>query len=249
MDRKKILKNTNNINKCFKELRNLYKTIPETKGCIDNLDICKGWCCKFQSPSMLYIEFLHIWQSVLRDYEIEEIINLIELCIRTYVSNDITKGCVLWDKETKLCKRHGDLRPFNCFIYGITPDEEFNPRYEYLKEKYKDEITAVIKPQCKLVSIVNGKKITKQDTDGWWNKLVDIEKQLGINKQDIHDGYDGTYRMFHDHLILHICPDNVIENLSRLRLSGELEEKEEVICTIINGLKNNSKTIIEKLKK
>jgi len=58
---KKILKDKNNIKACFKQLRKLYKTLPETKGCIDNIKTCKGWCCRFQSPSMLYIEFLYIW--------------------------------------------------------------------------------------------------------------------------------------------------------------------------------------------
>jgi len=196
---------------------------------------------------MLYIEFLHIWKFILQDYSVEEIINLIESCMRIYLSNDITKGCALWNKDTKLCNVH-TVRPFNCYIYCVTPDEEFNPRYEYLKEKYKDEITAVIKPQCKLASTIDGSSVTKKDTDKWWNQLVEIEEKFGIEKKNINDGYDGTYRMFHDHLLAHICPDNVLENLSRLRLNGELIEKEEVIFTIISNLRTNSEQIIESLR-
>ena len=112
--------NTEAIQKGFNKLVNLYRKIPDTEGCMERLDFCGGWCCKFQSPQVLYCEFLRALDYILKNWEEEEFIELLEKSLKHYLSQELIKGCVLWDSKTKMCKIH-KYRPFNCFVYGITP--------------------------------------------------------------------------------------------------------------------------------
>ena len=166
-------------------------------------------------------------------WKLEKIADIIEDSIRTYLAETTTKGCIFWDKKTFLCKCH-TVRPFNCRIYSITPEEEFQPRIDKFREMYKNDITAIILDQCNLCSIVNHSKLTVNDTDNWWNKIVMVERSLGIKPELINDNPGGTYRMFHDHVLLHTCPDSIMSELSRLRQLGTPEEKE---IAIINFMK------------
>ncbi|MHA1470677.1 MAG: hypothetical protein ACTSSP_08985, partial [Candidatus Asgardarchaeia archaeon] len=51
--------------KAFSRLNRIYDIIPETEGCLDNIEKeggCGAWCCKIQTPQLLYSEFLFIWE-------------------------------------------------------------------------------------------------------------------------------------------------------------------------------------------
>ena len=153
--------------RAFLKLRSIYGSIPGTKGCLENINCgggCNGWCCKIQTPQLLYSEFLFIWNFVSKNWDDEVLCDLFEKCMRNAINDIPSKGCVFFDDKENLCRIH-KVRPYNCRIYGITPDEEFNPRYEKLKEEYKTIIGALIKPQCKLVSTEDGSEITTKNTD------------------------------------------------------------------------------------
>lgn len=227
--------NKNNIDKkkAFIKLNQLYSKIPETEGCIKNLNLpkeesCNGWCCCFQNPQLLYVEFLNTWNYVLNNWSLDEIAGLIESAINNYLTDIVSKSCIFWDRETKLCKQH-ETRPYNCRIYSITPEEEFKPRYERLKVLHQGKFGAVIRDQCDLVSTKDGSEVTTQMTDDWWNELVEVEKFIGIKPNEINDDMGGTYRTYHDHLLLHICPDSVLERLQDLRLYGTPLEKKAAV--------------------
>ena len=172
--------------KAFVAVEKLYEEIPDTRGCMEHINKdpscggCGGNCCKFQNPQLLYIEFMRTWKYVLDTFSKEQQVELIEKVLKNYLSNVPTKGCIFWNKETKLCGQH-KTRPLACYLYGITPDEEFAPKYERLKQYYANDPAAVIMDQCKLVSTIDGRKLTMKDTDGWWHRLVNIEKSIGID--------------------------------------------------------------------
>jgi hypothetical protein len=69
--------------------------------------------------------------------------------------------------------------------------------------------------------------------------LVNIETYIGIDKKQINDKPGGTYRTYHDHLLIFYLPDYLLENLSEVRQFGEVIEKQKVIETILNLVKNN----------
>jgi hypothetical protein len=133
------------------------------------MEVVAAWCCALQTPQVLYCEFLHTWQYIIRNFTHLQISSLVEKCLRKYLYDNSEKACVFFDKDNKICSQH-ESRPYNCRIYGITPDEEFVPRYEKLKVIYPD-----IKPQCNLVSTVNGEAVSKKDIDNWWIELRSIE--------------------------------------------------------------------------
>ena len=124
--------------------------------------------------------------------------------------------------------------PFVDSTDGITPEEEFKPRYEKAKQTYKGIIGAVVRDQCHLISICNGKKITVVDINNHWDQLINIEELIGINKKYINDDIGGSYRTFHDHLLLYMMPDNIMEELQKFRFSKDEKTKRIAVEQFIN---------------
>ncbi len=236
------------IERAIIALEKLYKEIPETKGCLECIEKdkseggCGAWCCSKQNAQVLYCEFIRTWKYILDYWSSEQIADLIEVAMENYVSSLPTKGCIFWDKETKLCKQHKS-RCYNCFLYGITPEEEFRPRYKKLKAFYKDNPLAVIKDQCKLISTINGKEITKSRTTVWWKRLIEIERSLGIKKKDISDKPGGSYLTYHDHLLLQVCSDVIMQQLQMLRVYATDIEKYVAIKGIMDGFRKKMREI------
>ena len=227
------------LDACSK-LDKLYKQIPETKGCLNNInkkDGCGGWCCLIQTPQLLYCEFLNIWNYIKNNWSNDEICDAIEKSMLNVIRGDTTKGCVFFNEETKLCKIH-NKRPYNCYIYGITPDEEFKPRYEKIKELYKDIPSAIIKEQCDLVSTCDSSKTTIFKTNRWWKELVKIEKSIGIEEDDINDKEGGSYRTPHDHILLFLMPENVLSSLAGIRLYDKAEDRILAIKELMSHIRN-----------
>ncbi|MFW6173470.1 MAG: YkgJ family cysteine cluster protein [Elusimicrobiota bacterium] len=244
MPRPKELCKIKLLKKSLNKLNKLYQDIPETKGCMENLPRCQAWCCSIQSPSLLFVEFMNVWDNILHDYSTKEIVGLIKGAVNNYVFFRPDAGCIFFDRNTKYCMCH-KYRPYNCRIYGITPEDEFTLRYERFKEQYKDEMYD-IRDQCSLVEVRNGQKVTTNDTNKWWERLCKIEHYFGVSKSNINDAPDGTYRNFHDHLLLFLFPDDLLSRLTMLRLNRDLpkEEKKKCIESFIDCLYG----IIEKMK-
>jgi len=221
--------------KAFDKLSSLYQKIPDTKGCVENINECRSWCCQCQNPNLVYCEFLRTWNHILKTWDGEQIIGLIKKALHNYLSDLPIKGCIFRNKETYLCDIH-KYRPLNCFLYGITPKEEFDERLEKIKEIYKGQIGAFFREQCTLVETVNGKKVTRQDTDRWWKELKEIETSIGIDKKHIVDQFGGTYLTFHDHLLIYLLPEYLFNNLVSVRQYGNVAEKHKVIETFIRVL-------------
>jgi len=227
--------------KSFKQLKNVYKIIPETKGCIENISKekgCGGWCCKIQSPQFLYIEFLHIWQFIKENWSGDEICDIIHKSMLNVIKGDTTKGCVFFDNETKKCKIH-EVRGYACRLYGITPEKEFKVRYERMKELYKSVPGAVVKEQCNLIKTIDDKKVTVFNTSRWWSQLIQIEKKIGIKEEDISDKQGGSYRMPHDHILLFTMPENILSALAGISLYDNANDKIVAVSDLMGLIKNH----------
>lgn len=216
----------------------LYNKIPNTKGCLENIAKpheqggCGAWCCRLQTPQVLYSEFLNTWNYIVSSFSDLDFESLLERCLRKYLYPNDDKGCVFLNKETNKCSQH-ETRPFNCRIYGITPEEEFKPRYERLKVIYPD-----IKEQCNLVSTTDGRNVTKKDIDNWWLELKSIEIRMGIKNDLINDSFGGSYRTYHDHVLIHILGEQNLSNLSNIRMNGSKLDKERTIQKMMLVLKS-----------
>ena len=236
---------SNKIQKSFSRLHNIYNTIPETQGCIENISKTKGcnaWCCRIQVPQLLYSEFLLIWYFISKNWNDKEICDLFEKCMLNAINEVPSKSCVFFDDEQNLCGIH-KVRPYNCRIYCITPDEEFNPRYEKLKKEYKEFIGAVVKPQCDLVSTCDGSEITVEDINEWWNKLVAVDKSIGIPIKLITDEFGGSYRSPHDHILLYNMPENVLNSLAGIKMYTNYFDKLKAVSEIMFHIRNYFKEI------
>ena len=234
------------VDKIFSKLHNIYKIIPETMGCMENISIvgegCKAWCCRIQTPQLFYSEFLLIWQYISKNWNDDEICDLLEKCMLNAVNEIPSKGCVFLNEKTNQCKIH-KKRPYNCRIYGITPKEEFNPRYEKLKEEYKSILGAVINPQCNLVSTIDGKEVTVEGINKWWNKIIEVERELGIPKDMTNDEMGGSYRSQHDHVLLYNMPENVLNSLAGIKMYKDFAERITAVKEIVLCIRNHFKSI------
>lgn len=206
-----------------------YGKIPSTKGCLEHINLpeseggCGAWCCKLQFPSLLYIEFLNTWNYVISNWTDDQIGNLIKASLKNYFFDSSVRGCVFFDNESNMCSQHG-TRPYNCRVYGIIPDEEFKPRYERLKVLNNE-----VKYQCNLVETENGKSVTKKDTDEWWSLVKQAERAIGIENDYITDDYYGSYRNYHDHILIHLFGEEHMSKLSTVRSHLGEEEKNAII--------------------
>jgi hypothetical protein len=208
------------INEVCQRLNRLYSKIPETEGCQENLDKCTGRCCRLQTPSITFCEFLNFWKYILKNWEYDDIIILIQKSVDRYLNADIKNGCVLFDEKTYLCKCH-ETRSFNCRSYAITPDEEFEERKKHLEEYAKNSKKEIkILDQCNLVRLINGSKLTTKDMDEYFEELMDIEKFL-----ESKTGTKKSYLMPHEHILIYNFTSNMMSNLSTIRMNGTPQEK------------------------
>ena len=213
-----------------KLLNRLYDEIPETSGCLDNIakeNGCGGWCCKYQSPQVMYSEFLNTWHNVMRNWAPERTTKLVMSAVIGYLDSDQNPGCIFFDAENKTCQTH-QHRPYNCRVYAQTPDEEFQPRLARLKVLYPEK---EYRDQCNLVETV-GKKPTKDEMDLWFHHLNLIEKELLGKNAPIHDKEGGTYRTYRDHLLLKVGSAKFLLQLTKMKLKGTTEQKEQFLIDL-----------------
>ena len=114
----------------------LYDGMPQTSGCekcaeINGDDI--HWCCKTMSPSMYYAEFLKVFKQVGEQWSETEKRDLMFRAVRNYLDNGLNKGCVFYDKGCTVYS----VRPFVCRMYGVISQENWDKRWETLKERHR----------------------------------------------------------------------------------------------------------------
>lgn len=223
--------------KIFEELSLLYGKIPETTGCMDwilkseNEGGCSSWCCSKQQPNVLTVEFKSIWNFIINNWRKDSFLLIVEKALISYVFKPQDNPCIFLSKENK-CTIH-DNRPYNCRIYGIIPEEEFKPRYERLKVIYPNT-----RDQCRLIKTIDGRTVSKKDIDVWWDDICNLEKSIGIDGKNIHDGYSGSYRNFYEHVILELMGENGMIFLQKIRLEFSEEEKKDTIKRCLDTLSN-----------
>ena len=121
------------LKKSLFALQNLYRKIPDTTGCMENLGTCKGWCCRVQNPQVLYVEFLNTWESMMTNWSLEDILATVEDAVLNYISTETTKGCIFFDKEK--CIAIGGLN-IDPFIEG-NEGTIGRVRHLYVSNKYR----------------------------------------------------------------------------------------------------------------
>jgi len=212
----------------------LYKQIPCTSGC----DKCpeangenKFWCCKTISPSMFYVEFLRVYKTVQNQWSKTAKASLAMRAIVNYLITDTTnKGCIFWDGK---CMAYAD-RPLSCRMYAVIPKESWDKRVESIKRREGNDF--YIKDQCNLVSVDLGKTITPQQDDQWFAYTQSCERKLGVPEQYIklQDIPGGSYRTFHDHLLLEVLETDAMNKLTKVKITKPPRSDIEAFATILS---------------
>ncbi len=204
----------------------LYNGMPATSGC----ETCKEvngdsafWCCKTQNPSMYYVEFLQVLKVIGDNWDKEKKTDLILRAVKNYLDNSLSKGCVFYDDE---CTIYTD-RPFSCRMYGVISKENWDKRWETLKERQGDNFEA--KPQCTLVSAEE--EITPEMEGKWFLHTRTSEERIGMSLEiiDRHDLGGGSYRTFHDHLLLEFFGEDLLSALTQAKMTDSTEEEVDLL--------------------
>lgn len=231
------------LDKALEKLNKIYKRVPQTNGCLSNISKpiqeggCGAHCCVFNNPSMLYVEYLNTMKNVFNTWSEQKICGLFEKAIRNFLNNNNLKTCIFFDKEKLNCGCHKN-RPLSCQTYGITPELEYNKKYVQLKIRCKNTVQQfMVRQQCNKIKTQNGKIPTTKETDKLFEQIKELEHFIGIKRKDIHDDNHGTYRTYHDHLLIQYFPDNILAQLSHLRLNASQEEKNAVVVNLISVIK------------
>ncbi len=211
----------------------LYDGMPKTHGCDGCPDANgenKDWCCKKQAPSMYYVEFLYVFKHVQQEWRSELRRELLLEAIRCYLDNRLNKGCVFYMGSG--CDIH-KYRPFVCHQYGVIPKANWDKRWKTLKARQGDKFEAL--PQCNLVFAE--KEITAAQEDKWFEHIKSCEARIGVMpaRIELHDEAGGSYRTFHDHLLLEMLGDGVLTILSEARMTNPSQED---INTTVEEMRN-----------
>lgn len=214
----------------------LYNGMPETTGC----EKCKEkngddayWCCRTISPSMYYVEFLKVWLEV-QKWSKKNKAALFIRAITNYLDTGQNKGCIFWDEK---CLVYKD-RPFQCRLYGVIPQDSWDSRIKSIEERDKD---FEYRPQCNMVSVVGDKEITSQDEDKWFEHIKQCEKDIGIPNSivKLHDIPGGSYRTFHDHLLLEVLEIPAMNELTKVKMSkpskADIKAFAEILAEKLSG--------------
>tara|TARA_Y100000034_G_C6894497_1_gene412131 strand:- start:2023 stop:2760 length:738 start_codon:yes stop_codon:yes gene_type:complete len=217
------------------DLQSVYDSLPRTVGCMDSIkkkeDSCGAWCCEEQSPSVWFVELLNAFEKFVFKMDIECFTKLIELCLKKYLLVDKGGGCVFWDRDTKMCLHH-ESRPVNCYFYGVTPQEEFKPRYERLKV-----LNNSIRPQCGLIKLEDGSSfMSRKAIDDSFNKIKQLEEKIGVPKDMLSDSLGGSYRTYPEHILLWMLGEDQMCDLSIMRSSKSVLDKKKFIAAICGNL-------------
>jgi len=193
----------------------LYDGMPETSGCEKCEEVNQEnayWCCLKQSPSMYYVEFLEVWDEM-RTWSKQDKGYIIVRAIKNYLTDDKQKGCIFYDDKCLVYKK----RPYQCRIYGVIPEENWNKRWETLKSREGESFSSL--PQCNLVT--SEKPISAKQDDKWFQHTQDTERKLGLSELTIraHDSENGSYHTFHDHLLLELFPPETLSVLTKVKLT------------------------------
>lgn len=217
------------------KLEVLYESIPGTIGCEKCSDINgdrKDWCCKEQSPSLFYSEFIYIWREVERHWSKRKKLDLIIRAIRNYLANITNKGCIFYDSGCQTYKQ----RPLACRLYGVMPKESWEEREKRIRNIFGEDVK--ISPQCSLVSVNREIPISLEEENKWFLKTREAEQSLGVDSHTImlHDNPGGSYRTFHDHLLMELFSLNFLSMLTQIKMTNP--SKEDVESTLQYLMKN-----------
>jgi len=222
-----INQNKSNLQGPLVSLKVLYEGMPKTFGCDQCFDVNgedKEWCCRKNSPSMYYVEFLYVFKHILKEWSCKHREELLLRSVRNYLDNSLSKGCVLYEGHCSIYEH----RFFSCRQYGVVPKESWDKRWESLKKRQGDKFEAL--PQCTLVSAE--KEITVAQENKWFKHIKTCEERIGVpsSRIELHDDAGGSYRTFHDHFLLEMLGEEAMCILSDSRITNP--SKEDIDATI-----------------
>jgi Fe-S-cluster containining protein len=219
------------INQSVDKLNEIYNRIPATTGC-DGCEAKNGedahWCCRTNNPSMYRVEFLKVWQSVQKWDDDKKVDLFIKAC-KAYLTGSTVKSCIFWDEGCSCYEN----RPYACRLYGVVPHKTWEKRVKYLKQRFGYSLK--IRPQCNLVKTVDGQKIKPEQDQAWFQLISACESMIGVSVDRIklHDNEGGSYRTFHDHVLLSDGYQNILQLLTTIKESNPNDEQIESFLAIL----------------
>jgi len=214
-------------------------------------------CCKIAMPSMNYCEFMNLISEIWDKEDSSSKINIICTSLEYFFRNQFEKfgreifikPCMILSDDGQ-CKYYS-LRPLNCRLYGLWPNDIYTKRVDLFENAYKEYLPREEIPlnkQCPFVKRVDDSvKITQEIIDGLFNSLDNLDKKIG-DFSDAQIKAKENYRSFHDWVLLKIFGEDWLSNLTSFMLGASREiitEQIEILKNIVKEKLGNNLPDIE----
>jgi Fe-S-cluster containining protein len=213
-----VLSNLADIDEQIKYLENAYSELPKTVGCTS-----EGTCCKVQHPHCYYIEFVYMMKHIVDNWPQEKRYELHIKCTENYLNNDINKQCIFLTDDMR-CDIH-KVRDFNCRSFGIIPEDAYRERYKKKKKEFNGKCLSLKRQKDCCLNVAPESFISQEKLDDIFNKIYEMDKSIGVDKQSIEN--TDNYMTFHDHYMLHCYSSSltILESLTEVKKNGTKEDK------------------------
>jgi Fe-S-cluster containining protein len=213
--------------KLFEQLNEQYAKIPQTT-CAHN-----QVCCKAGNPHLTYVEYLNVIHMIERDYSAEQKTDIALECIKRYISRDLSKPCLFLGSKGCTIYNH---RQFNCRMYGMVPQEEYEERAKNVMEQFKARGQDFpLAKQCSFVEIADGSVMTLARYNKIVDDIVDLDKKAGISRKAINEGK--SYFTFHDWWMMSHYGEDGMVHFTEIRLNWNDEQKAQLLSDIEENLR------------
>lgn len=186
--------------------------------------------CRTINPSMYYVEFLKVLDTIQKTWKKPAKRDMLVRAIINYLDTSPEKGCIFWEGR---CHVYDD-RPFSCRMYGVIPQDSWDKRIKALKDREGEDFP--VRAQCNKVTA--SQPISDADEDKWFEHTRKCEETVGVSPDCIalHDVPGGSYRTFHDHLVLELLEPAALNKLTEVKLTQPSREDIESFAEVLSGM-------------
>ena len=189
-------------------------------------------CCRVACPQMYYGEAMNIMDAIWK-WPLPERKNLIKTSMRYFFSNSMVKPCILLTTmaDGKPGCRVYNVRPLNCRMYGLWPEDSYNARvHRFSKATGFERHQLPLNRQCPLVRRVNpAPKLTDELIEALFERLKRLDACFGLFKRrEVDKGI--SYRTIHDWVLFQHLGEDKLSELSRAYVGFKPEEAQEFMA-------------------
>jgi len=191
-------------------------------------------CCRVACPQMKFSEANNIIDTIWNKWDKADKKDLLVTSVKYYFSDSLIKPCPLLSGNT--CRAY-DIRPLNCRLYGLWPEDMWESRVEmFVKSTGLDRDKIPLNRQCPNVRRADGlPPMTRDQIEKRFRALDAMDAVLGISEAKIKSAWN--YRTIHDWVLLKFWGEDVLVKWTNVILSSNKENRQDILEAFLNEVR------------